>query len=68
MISKEQAQVIADLRHAQAMYFRTRSPFMLERAKELEKKVDGYIRSWILSGAIHDPVAKINPGKQSTFF
>jgi hypothetical protein len=64
-LSKEQAQMIADMLHCQALYFRTRSPYLLKKSKELEAKVRGYCKAWILSGEIHDPNSKITPDQKS---
>jgi hypothetical protein len=35
--------LVKDLRKTQKDYFRTRSPYLLEKAKSLEKKVDAAI-------------------------
>ena len=40
MTATELAELVAEMRHAQTNYFRTRSPTALEESKRLERKVD----------------------------
>jgi len=68
-LSKEQLQTIAEMMFCQSVYFRTRSPYMLTEAKKREKKVQGYIAAWLLSGEIIDPKHKFGREyEQKTLF
>ena len=44
MTAKEFFSLVTEMRNAQKMYFRNRTPDYLQQSKQLEKKVDDEIR------------------------
>ena len=44
MTAKEFFMLVTEMRNAQKMYFRNRTPDYLQQSKQLEKKVDDEIR------------------------
>lgn len=44
MTAKEFFALVTEMRNAQKMYFRNRTPDYLQQSKQLEKKVDDEIR------------------------
>ena len=42
---KEFIELVREMRNAQKEYFKTRSKDVLNRSKELERKVDNYLQS-----------------------
>lgn len=54
LISAAELQAIARLRKTQSKYFATRSPYLLQECKKLEKKIDAFIEAWTVRGLIID--------------
>ena len=65
-LTAEQAQIFADMLYCQSVFFKTKSPYMLQRAKFYEAKARNIVDVWLQLDLIHKPESKINPGQGFT--